>query len=114
MSRYRIEPHEIQEPFSEKDQGEGPELESIATTCTDGGGEIYFASGYGAREIAEVHKKANGGTIYVNSVSRKIVRKEFELATNAPVYYGVAESPIYTLLRKDGKVMRAYWPELGK
>jgi hypothetical protein len=112
MSRYKIEPHEIQGPFSEKGEGEGPALESIETTYTDEGEDIFYCSGYGAREIAQLHQKENGGTIYVNSVSRKIVRKEFDLATNAPVYYGVAASPIYSLIRKDGKVVRAYWPKL--
>jgi hypothetical protein len=114
MARYRIEPHDIQGPFSVNGNGEGPELESIKTTYTDDGGEIFFCSGYGAREVAQANQKENGGIIYVNSISRKIVRKDFNLATNAPVYYGVAKNPIYTLISRDEKVVRAYWPELGK
>ncbi len=50
----------------------------------------------------------------MNSVSRKIMRKDFKLATNAPVCYGVAASPVYTLIRKEGKVVRAYWPALDE
>ena len=89
-----------------------PALESIEATATDAGGEIFFCSGYSAREIAQKHQKDSGGTIYVNSVSRKIVRKDFQLATNAPVYYAVAESPVYTVIERDGQVVRAYWPPL--
>ena len=50
----------------------------------------------------------------MNSVSRKIVRKDLKLATNAPVYYGVSANPVYTLIRKEGKVIRAYWPALDE
>jgi hypothetical protein len=48
----------------------------------------------------------------VNSVSRRIVRRGYEQATNAPVYYAVAKSPLYTLARRDGNVCRAYWPSI--
>lgn len=112
MPRYRVESHDVQEPFSEGGQGEGPELESIDTTFVDGEGEAFFTSGYSAREIAEVHQKESGGTIYVNSVSRKIVRKDLQHATNDPVHYCVAPNPIYTLLRREGTVVRAYWPDI--
>ena len=84
----------------------------METTLSDAGDEIFFCSGYSAREIAQKHQRELGGTIYVNSVSRKIVRKDFTLATNAPVYYAVSESPVYTLIRREGKVVRAYWPTL--
>lgn len=110
MARYRIEPHDEQE----HPQGEGPELESIDSTFCDSGEEIFFCSGYGAREIAQKHRKDNGGKIYVNAVSRKITRRDYKLATNAPVYYAVASEPIYTLISKDGRVVRAYWPELDE
>lgn len=113
MPRYRVEPHDAQEPFSEDGQGEGPELQSIETTFVDGESEPFLCSGYSAREIAQKYQAKHGGTIYVNSVSRKIVRKDFKLATNAPVYYGVASKPIYTLIRKEGKVIKAYWPTLA-
>ena len=114
MPRYTIQPHDVQEPFSEGGAGEGPALESYETTFADTGGEIFFTSGYGAREIAQKHQSESGGEIYVNSVSRKIVRKDFKLATNAPIYYGVAKSPVYTLLRRDDKVVRAYWPTIDR
>ena len=110
IPRYRVAPHDSEGPYSEKGQGEGPELQSIDTTFCDSGSEIFFCSGYSAREVAQLHQKDTGETIYVNSVSRKIVRRDFKLATNAPVYYAVADSPVYTLISKDGKVVRAYWP----
>ena len=114
MPRYRAEPYDGVESFSEGGEGNGPELESVETTRTDSGIDFFLASGYSAREVAENRRKAHGGTIYTNSVSRKIVRRDFQLATNAPVYYAVAESPIYTLLRKSGQVIRAYWPEMDR
>ena len=114
MPRYRAESHEGGESYSEAGEGSGPELESVETTYTDSGVDCFLASGYSAREVAENHRKANGDTIYVNSVSRKIVRRDFQLATNAPVCYAVTESPVYTLLRKDGEVIRAYWPEMDR
>jgi hypothetical protein len=109
MPRYRVEPHEM--PGAPAD--DRPELESITTTFTDDGGVIFYASGYSAREVALRHQRDAGGRIYINSVSRKIVRSDFETATNAPVYYAVAASAVYTLIRRDGMVLRAYWPELN-
>jgi hypothetical protein len=114
MPRYRVQTHDIQGPFSENGQGEGPELESIETTFAEKGGDPFFCSGYSAREVAEQHRKKWGGTIYVNAVSRKIVRKDLRLSTNAPVYYAVADSPVYTLIRRSGEVVRAYWPMLDE
>jgi hypothetical protein len=116
MPRYRTEPHDAQAPFRDPGQaeGDGPELESVDTTYADDGNEIFFVSGYSAREISQRRHQENGGTIWVNSVSRKIVRHDYQYATNAPVYYAVHPSPIYTLIRRDGKVLRAYWPALGE
>ena len=114
MPRYRVEPHQGERSFSENGQGEGPMLESIETTYSEGGGKVFFYSGYSAREMALNHQKGEGGTIYVNSVSRKIVRKDFNLATNAPVYYAVASGAVFTLIRKDNNVVRAYWPTIDE
>ena len=114
MPRYRVESHDAQAPFSENGEGEGPELCSLETTHAADDGEISFVSGYSAREISQRQQAEHGGTIWVNSVSRKIVRKDYQYATNAPVYYAVHPSPVYTLIRKDGKVVRAYWPALGE
>jgi len=108
MPRYRIEPHGTQGALADN----LPELESITTTFADDGSVIFFASGYSAREVAVRHHRDAGGRIYINSVSRKIVRQDFDTATNAPVYYAVAPSAVYTLIRRDGKILRAYWPEL--
>lgn len=49
----------------------------------------------------------------MNSVSRKIVNQDYQGASNATMYYAVADSPVYTLIRQDGKVVRAYWASLG-
>ncbi len=114
MPRYRLAPHDVQGPFSEKGQGEGPELTSIDTTACEDGGEIFYCSGFSAREVAQQRQRESGGTIYVNSVSRRIVRTGYEQATNAPVYYAVAKSPVYTLVRSDGSVCRAYWPSIDE
>ncbi len=113
MPRYQIKPHETQGPFSENGQGDGPELESADTTFDEAGGKIFFCSGYGAREIAQAHQKKSGGTIYVNTVSAKIARKDFQQITKTRVQYAVAEGPIFSLIRRDGMVVRAYWPRLG-
>lgn len=113
MPRYQVEPHDVEGPFSEEPGGDGPLLESIETTCSENG-EIFYYSGYSAREMAKRHQQESGGAIYVNSVSRKIIRKDFNLATNAPVYFAVAKTPVYTLIRKNGSVVRAYWPPLDE
>jgi len=111
MAKYEIRPHDVQGPFREKGQGEGPELESLETTNVETGSEAIFFNGYSARQMAERRQREAGGKIYVNSVSRNIVGKH--LGTNAPVYYAVADGPVYTLIRKDDKVVRAYWPPLS-
>jgi hypothetical protein len=110
MPKYEIAPHDVQGPFSEDGEDEGPKLESIETTHVDGEGEFNYFQGYSARQMAERHARESGGTIYVNSISRKIVGKH--VGTNAPIYYAVADAPVYTLIRKDGKIVRAYWPVL--
>ncbi len=112
MPRYRIEPHDVEIALG--DGSSEPTVGSIEATFSDEGGEIFFVSGYSAREISERHHAESGGTIWVNSVSRKIVRQDYQYATNAPVYYAVHPSPVYTLIEKDDKVVRAYWPALGE
>jgi len=107
---YRCRPHEeVQGAFP--GTGEGPELESIATTFAEGGEEVFFTSGYSAREIAQKRAHDSGSAVYVNNVSRNIKRRELSV----PVGYAVAHTPVYTLLPADehhGTVYRAYWPPL--
>jgi hypothetical protein len=110
-SCFRCVPHDAAEPFRAAGQENAPELESIATTFAEGGDEIFFTSGYSAREIAQRHARESGGRIYVNNVSRKIKRPDLTV----PVAYGVANSPIYTLKAPDAQhpsVYRCYWPPL--
>ncbi len=108
---YRCCPHDVQGPFRLLQTGEGPELESIETTFADSGEEVFFASGYSAREIAQKHAREAGGQVYINNISRKVKRREL----NVSVAYAVAKSPVYTLRGPDewhDKVYRAYWPTL--
>ncbi len=108
---YRCRPHDVQGPFRLLQTGEGPELESIETTFADSGEEVFFASGYSAREIAQKHAREAGGQVYINNISRKVKRREL----NVSVAYAVAKSPVYTLRGPDewhDKVYRAYWPTL--
>ena len=112
MPRYRLKPHNSEGPFSESGEGEGPELRSIETTYTDTGDDIYFCSGYGAREIAQSHQRKWGGAIYVNTVSRTIVRADLQQTAATPVQYAVAKAPVFTVIRADGHLVRAYWPTL--
>ena len=111
MPNYETRLHDVKAPFSESGEGEGPELESLETTFVETGGEVFFFQGYSARQMAERHQRESDGTIFINSVSRKIVGQH--LGTNAPVYYAVADGPVYTLIRKEGEVVRAYWPTLS-
>jgi hypothetical protein len=98
----------------DQDVYEEDELSTIDGTYSEDGTEIFFASGYSAQQVAKLRHESAGGTIYVNTVSRKIIREDLSLATNAPVHYAVADSPVYTLIRdKKGDVVRAYWPDLG-
>jgi hypothetical protein len=111
---YRCRPHEIQEPFRQQGNDEAPPLDSIETTAAEDRSEIFFASGYSAREIAQKHALESGGQVYVNNISRAIKRRDLS-NTLAPVFYAVAASPVYTLRPPDAlhdKVYRAYWPPL--
>lgn len=87
-------------------------LESTDATIAEGGDEIYFVSGYSAREIAQKRAREVDGTVYVNNLSRKIRRPDLTV----PVAYAVARSPVYTLRSPDEHhttVYRAYWPPLS-
>lgn len=111
---YRCVPHEIQSPFRQQGHEDAPALESIDTTYSEERDEIFFASGYSSREIAQKHAQESGGQVYVNNISRNIKRRELS-NTLAPVFYAVAKSPIYTLRLPDSlhdRVYRAYWPPL--
>ena len=104
-------PHDVQGPFRQPGAEDAPELETLDTTAADGGAEIFFTSGYSAREIAQRHQRENGGQIYVNNVSRNIKRRDLTY----PVAYAVSKGPVYTLKAPDplhDKVYRAYWPPL--
>ena len=108
---YRCVAHDVQGPFSQQGVENAPELESLETTRSDGSEEIFFTSGYSAREIAQRHQRENGGQVYVNNISRKIKRRELTVS----VAYAVAKKPVYTLMGPDqwhDKVYRAYWPPL--
>jgi len=110
-SCYRCRPHDVQGPFRQSGVGEGPELDSIETTFADGGDEVFFTSGYSAREIAQTRARENGGQVYVNNVSRNVKRRDLSM----PVAYAVAKSPVYTLRGPDewhDQIYRAYWPTL--
>ena len=108
---YRCAPHEVQGPFRQQGHADAPALESIETTYSESGDEIFFTSGYSAREIAQVHAKETGDQIYVNNISRNIKRPDLSY----PVAYGVSKGSVYTLRPADewhDKVYRAYWPPL--
>ena len=110
---FRCMPHHIQEPFRQQGHENAPALESLETTFAENDAEVFFASGYSAREIAQKHVRENGGQIYINNVSRTIKRRELTV----PVAYAVAKSPVYTLRGPDvwhDKVYRAYWPPLER
>jgi hypothetical protein len=86
-------------------------VESLEGTRADDGGEVFFTSGYSAREIAQKRARETNALVYVNNVSRKIKRPDLSV----PVAYAVATSPVYTLKRSDdlhAGVYRAYWPPL--
>ena len=102
---YRCCAHDV------RDLGERTEVESVTATFAEGGGEVFFTSGYSAREIAQKHARNVGGSVYVNNVSRSIKRRDM----NVPVAYAVATAPVYTLRPPDeyhATVYRAYWPPL--
>ncbi len=108
---YRCAVHDVQGPFREQGHEDAPALESIETTFSENGDEVFFTSGYSAREIAQRHARETGGQIYVNNVSRNIKRRDLTY----PVAYAVSKSHVYTLRGADqwhDKVYRAYWPPL--
>ncbi len=108
---YKCAVHEVQGPFRQLGAEDAPALESLETTHSDSGAEVFFASGYSAREIAQKRARETGGQIYVNNISRTIKRPDL----SNPVAYAVAKSPVYTLRGPDqwhDKVYRAYWPPL--
>lgn len=110
-SCYKCAVHDVQGPFRKQGVENAPELESLETTASDGGEEIFFTSGYSAREIAQKHARETGGQIYVNNISRNIKRRDLTVS----VAYAVSKSPVYTLRGPDDwhdKVYRAYWPPL--
>lgn len=89
------------------------DLDSIESTLSERGDEIFFASGYSAREIAQRRATETNAKVYVNNVSRKIKRPDLSV----PVSYAVAASPVYTLKSPDefhATVHRAYWPPLSR
>jgi hypothetical protein len=104
-------PHEVQGPFRQQGHEDAPAWESIETTFAENGDEVFFASGYSAREIAQKHARETGGQVYVNTISRNIKRRELSV----PVSYAASRSSVYTLRGPDewhDKVHRAYWPPL--
>lgn len=108
---YRCAVHDVQGPFRQQGAGDGPELESLDTTHAENDAEIFFTSGYSAREIAQRHQREHGGQIYVNNVSRNVKLRDL----STPVAYAVSKSPVHTLKGPDewhDKVYRAYWPPL--
>jgi hypothetical protein len=108
---YRCFPHDIQGPFRQQGHEGAPALESIETTFSENRDEVFFTSGYSAREIAQTHARETGGQIYVNNISRNIRRPNLTY----PVAYAVSKSPVYTLRSPDefhDKVYQAYWPPL--
>jgi hypothetical protein len=91
--------------------GEGVDLDSIDSTFAEGGGEVFFTSGYSAREIAQKRARETGGQVYVNNVSRNVRRRDLSV----PVAYAVAAGPVYTVRGADAwhrEVYRSYWPPL--
>ena len=108
---HRCVVHDVQGPFRQQGAEDAPELESLETTFSDGGEEIFFTSGYSAREIAQRHAREHSGQIYVNNISKKIKRRDLIV----PVAYAVAATPVYTLRAPDEwhpQVYRSYWPAL--
>jgi hypothetical protein len=106
---FKCLPHEVQGPFRQQGFNLAPELESIDTTYSGAGDDVFFTSGYSAREIAQKHARESGGEVYVNNISQKIHRHDLAV----PVAYAVARGPVYTLRAPDAlhdKVYRQYWP----
>lgn len=98
------------EPETDAAASQGP-FGTIDATRSTGGEEIFFASGYSAREISQKHVREHGGHIYVNNVSRAIKRPELTVW----VGYAVAKTPVYTTFGPDDAhdtVHRVYWRPL--
>jgi hypothetical protein len=93
------------EPETDAAASQGP-FGTIEATRSTGGDEIFFASGYSAREISQKHVRE-----YVNNVSRAIKRPELTVW----VGYAVAKTPVYTTFGPDdahATVHRVYWRPL--
>jgi hypothetical protein len=108
---FRCAAHDVQGPFRQQGHEGAPSLESLETTYAESGEEVFFTSGYSAREIAQKHARETGAQVYVNNISRAIKRRDLSV----PVAYAVAKSPVYTLRAPDqwhAQVYRAYWPLL--
>ena len=87
-------------------------LDSLEATAAEGGDEVFFVSGYSAREIAQKRARETNGSVYVNNLSRNIRRPDLSY----PVAYAVAKSPVFTLRGRDEwhqSTYRAYWPPLA-
>jgi hypothetical protein len=87
-------------------------FDSLEATAADGGGEVFFVSGYSAREIAQKRARETNANVYVNNLSRNIRRPDLSY----PVAYAVARSPVFTVRGRDEwhkSTYRAYWPPLG-
>ena len=87
-------------------------FDSLEMTATEEGDEIFFTSGYSAREIAQKRARETNGRVYINNVSRNIRRPDLTV----PVAYAVARSAVYTVRGRDqwhDSVYRAYWPPLS-
>lgn len=108
---YHCVVHDVQGPFRDQGHEDAPPLDSLETTFADDMSEIFFASGYSAREIAQKRVQETGGRVFINNVSRNVRRKELAV----PVAYAVSASPVYTVKGPDqwhDKVYRIYWPPL--
>jgi len=87
-------------------------FDSLEATAAEGGDEVFFVSGYSAREIAQKRARETNGCVYVNNLSRNIRRPDLSY----PVAYAVAKSPVFTVRSQDEyhkSVYRAYWPPLA-
>ncbi len=108
---FRCVPHAGEIPRRKGAEEEPAALESVEATFSESGEEVFLASGYSAREIAQAHARETGGKIYVNNVSRRIKRPDL----TKPVSYAVASAPVYTLRGADRwheGIYRAYWRPL--
>jgi hypothetical protein len=91
---------------------EAMKFDSLEATAAEGGDEVFFVSGYSAREIAQKRARETNGHVYVNNLSRNIRRPDLSY----PVAYAVSKSPVFTLRGRDEwhkSTYRAYWPPLA-